>query len=89
VKGEVSRKYKSRPFNAQLVLVCCHGNRDSRCGEQGPVVYDAFKKALESRNIGEDVVMVRQSSHLGGHKYAGTKRYSLSATLYELNVALQ
>jgi len=71
IKGQVSERVAHEPFNSQLVLVCCHGNRDTRCGSQGPIIVSTFKKLLSERGISEDKVTVRQSSHLGGHKYAG------------------
>jgi len=71
VNGRISPRVKYEEFKSSLVLVCCHNNRDTRCGFQGPLIVQAFERLLKERNIGEDSVMVRQSSHLGGHKYAG------------------
>lgn len=71
VNGHVSERVKHEPFESELVLVCCHNNRDTRCGAEGPIIVSAFDRLLAARGLGEDKVMVRSSSHLGGHKYAG------------------
>lgn len=42
-----------------------------------------FKNLLSERGIDESKVMVRSSSHLGGHKYAGTKVSSLFFVLLD------
>mmetsp|Transcript_24831 Transcript_24831/g.42036 ORF Transcript_24831/g.42036 Transcript_24831/m.42036 type:complete len:277 (+) Transcript_24831:18-848(+) len=55
-----------------LLLVCTHGNRDKRCGRAGPIVLAALKEELEARGVPDSVVAVRATSHIGGHRYAGT-----------------
>jgi hypothetical protein len=56
----------------QLVLVCTHGSRDKRCGRAGPLVISAMLAELKRRGITEEELAVRGSSHIGGHKFAGT-----------------
>jgi len=62
-------KHEKLPFQ-HLVLVCTHNSRDTRCGRIGPTVIDSLQQILKERNVGEDTVVVRACSHLGGHKYA-------------------
>jgi hypothetical protein len=45
-----------------IFIVCCHANRDSRCGKKGPEI------AEELLCEGQCVLL---SSHVGGHVYAG------------------
>jgi hypothetical protein len=56
----------------QLVLVCTHGSRDKRCGRAGPLVIAELLAELKKRGIAEQDLAVRGSSHIGGHKFAGT-----------------
>jgi (2Fe-2S) ferredoxin len=55
-----------------LLLVCTHGNRDKRCGRAGPIVLEALQLELKARGVPDSLVAVRASSHIGGHRYAGT-----------------
>jgi hypothetical protein len=57
---------------ATLLLVCTHGNRDKRCGRAGPIIIEALQAELAVRDIPASKIAVRASSHIGGHKYAGT-----------------
>jgi len=34
VNGRISPRVKYEEFKSSLVLVCCHNNRDTRCGFQ-------------------------------------------------------
>mmetsp|Transcript_31952 Transcript_31952/g.52088 ORF Transcript_31952/g.52088 Transcript_31952/m.52088 type:complete len:197 (+) Transcript_31952:502-1092(+) len=56
----------------RLILVCTHAARDKRCGRAGPQIIDKMREYLESKGIPETEVCVRGSSHIGGHKHAGT-----------------
>lgn len=60
------------PSWKRLVLVCVHAARDKRCGRAGPQIITELQSLLESENIAEADIAVRGSSHIGGHKYAGT-----------------
>jgi hypothetical protein len=51
-----------------VILICGHGNRDSRCGILGPILHSSFEQELARRGIEADVAQI---SHIGGHKYAG------------------
>ena len=62
---------RSLPWET-LILVCTHGNRDKRCGRAGPIIMDALQAELCARNISPSKITVRSSSHIGGHRYAGT-----------------
>eukprot|EP00742_Colponemidia_sp_Colp-10_P010879 GILJ01012008.1.p1 GENE.GILJ01012008.1~~GILJ01012008.1.p1 ORF type:complete len:175 (-),score=22.29 GILJ01012008.1:151-675(-) len=54
----------------QYVLVCVHRKRDKRCGVAGPLLVEEFKKSLAKHNVND--VRVVGTSHIGGHKFAGT-----------------
>ena len=53
-----------------IILVCCHGARDSRCGVLGPELARTLFRLVKEKNL-SDRVEVLASSHTGGHKYAG------------------
>ena len=55
-----------RPY----LLVCTHGQRDTRCGTIGGMVYDALISKVGSNTAYSNIEILR-SSHVGGHKYAG------------------
>jgi len=65
-----SIKHERLPFE-RLVLVCTHNSRDKRCGRAGPQILKTLQSLLSNKGIDESRVVVRGSSHLGGHKYAG------------------
>ena len=52
----------TRLSDQMIFIVCCHANRDSRCGKKGPEI------AEELVCGGQHVLL---SSHVGGHVYAG------------------
>lgn len=56
----------------RLALVCTHMGRDKRCGRAGPQVVESLRKELANRDITTADICVCGSSHIGGHKYAGT-----------------
>lgn len=56
----------------RLVLVCTHEERDKRCGRIGPQVVKKLRTVLAEKKVPESDVTVSCSSHIGGHKYAGT-----------------
>lgn len=67
------QQFRARPVPFQrLVLVCTHGNRDKRCGRAGPQVMAALQQELSARGVADAEVAVRATSHIGGHKFAGT-----------------
>ncbi|KAI8527000.1 hypothetical protein RHMOL_Rhmol12G0042500 [Rhododendron molle] len=57
-------------LNGSYVFVCCHKNRDRRCGHCGPVLVERFKEEMLFR-AAKHQVFVSPCSHLGGHQYAG------------------
>lgn len=59
------------PFR-QAFFVCEHAARDKRCGRAGPIVIEELRKQLAARNIPTNEIAVFGTSHIGGHKYAGT-----------------
>ena len=68
---ESSRITVEKPSWKHLLLVCCHQNRDERCGKAGPEIIQTMQTYLDSLS-GKDDVMILPSSHIGGHEYAGT-----------------
>jgi len=55
----------SRPISPKQLFVCCHTQRDKRCGVCGPPLTAALASALGGG------AEVRACSHVGGHAYAG------------------
>jgi len=51
------------------VMVCVHGNRDPKCGNNGPPIVERFNIEINKRGLND--VFIYGSSHVGGHKYAG------------------
>ena len=70
-----SKKNNNKKEN--LILVCTHGARDKRCGRAGPPLIKSLKEEIKKRGFSENdntnhVIRVRATSHIGGHKFAGT-----------------
>lgn len=53
-----------------LVLVCAHKKRDALCGRIGPKLIAFLRENLD--NDGRKGCQVLATSHIGGHRYAGT-----------------
>lgn len=53
-------------LDAPLFTVCAHKERDRACGKYGWGVYQALRDAAG------DTAQVWQSTHIGGHRFAGT-----------------
>lgn len=51
------------------IFVCVHANRDDRCGEWGPQLYDALTREIDAQQA---IAYVHKTSHIGGHKFAAT-----------------
>lgn len=60
---DAERNMSTSIIHDMIFVVCCHANRDARCGKHGPEI------AQELRSRGYQHVVM--SSHVGGHKYAG------------------
>ena len=69
---DLSNYQQTQPDWKALILVCVHNARDKRCGRAGPQVIAELQKRLEERKISTSEVVVRGSSHIGGHAFAGT-----------------
>jgi (2Fe-2S) ferredoxin len=52
------------------VFICTHGSRDTRCGLCGPALTELWHGEVERRGLSGQV-HVHQTSHVGGHQYAG------------------
>jgi hypothetical protein len=61
------------------VLVCVHRSRDRRCGVAGPLLLDALDEARHTLGLTETVHLAG-TSHIGGHKFAGTHAPCSSAS---------
>lgn len=70
VGNRVSERIPHERLTGQHIFVCVHGERDARCGACGPPLVEAFMVELEARGLAGQVV-VRRTSHVGGHKFAG------------------
>ncbi|KAF9312936.1 hypothetical protein BG003_005790 [Podila horticola] len=51
------------------VLVCVHGSRDCRCGEQGHELHTILRDMVAMTGLSQSI-KVYGVSHIGGHKYA-------------------
>ncbi|KAL4457869.1 hypothetical protein ABPG75_012734 [Micractinium tetrahymenae] len=58
------------PVPNLCLFVCCHAARDARCGAAGPPLAAALQRLVQERGLAQHV-QVFQTSHIGGHKYAG------------------
>jgi hypothetical protein len=61
-------KYAANRVSDPLLLVCVNGKRDISCAKYGLPVYNIAKEALTSW----DDEQIWQTTHLGGHRFAGT-----------------
>jgi (2Fe-2S) ferredoxin len=52
------------------VFICSHRSRDVRCGICGPALTELWHAEVERRGLTGEV-HVQQTSHVGGHQYAG------------------
>ena len=53
-----------------IILICSHMKRDKRCGVIGPILYQEVLESLKTLGL-DNEVEVHQTSHFGGHKFAG------------------
>ncbi|MBA3534691.1 MAG: sucrase ferredoxin [Ardenticatenales bacterium] len=51
------------------LFVCVHANRDARCGEWGPQLYEVLDYEIEKQAA---ITHIHQTSHIGGHRFAAT-----------------
>ncbi|KAF9175070.1 hypothetical protein BGX21_009323 [Mortierella sp. AD011] len=51
------------------VLVCTHGSRDCRCGDQGGEFYRILKDMVQATGL-TNSIKIYEVSHIGGHKWA-------------------
>lgn len=70
VSNQISTRLQHQPLTGQHVFVCVHGRRDERCGQCGPPLFDRLQAELVKRDLSGDVT-IHQTSHVGGHVYAG------------------
>lgn len=69
----VLNKIKNKRLSCKkLVLVCVHGSRDKRCGRAGPQIIEEMKNEISKQLLPQNEIIIAESSHIGGHKYAGT-----------------
>ncbi|CAF3747164.1 unnamed protein product [Adineta steineri] len=63
------------------LLVCCHYQRDIRCGVIGPMLVDEIEKYIRGKDLSDNVHWLK-ISHIGGHKFAGNVIVYPSGTWY-------
>ncbi len=56
---------------AKHLFVCCHLQRDKRCGLVGPFLVKTFRELIRAKGKKVLDCPVRACSHVGGHAYAG------------------
>ncbi|KAF0979274.1 hypothetical protein FDP41_001617 [Naegleria fowleri] len=66
--SDVDTSKIERDIKQSTILICCHHQRDQRCGYCGPRLYESFRDFCIRQQV--DIVL-RRANHLGGHKYAG------------------
>jgi len=72
---------KCERLHGLWLLVCCHYQRDQRCGVIGPILVDEIEKYVRETDHTDDVHWLKVS-HLGGHKFAGNVIVYPSGTWY-------
>lgn len=70
VNQRVAAALLHQAMTQQYVVVCTHGRRDIRCGECGPPLVEALETTIAAQQLADKMV-VRGSSHVGGHMFAG------------------
>jgi (2Fe-2S) ferredoxin len=70
VGNKVSSSLHHQPLTGHHLFVCIHGRRDERCGQCGPPLTARLAVELKQRQL-ESAVTLHQTSHVGGHAYAG------------------
>jgi len=78
---ELAKQLQIEEINDIHILICGHGERDSRCGILGPILQKEFEEKLRSSKYAPKSQSttttttthseVSQISHIGGHKFAG------------------
>ena len=68
--GEAANQLRHEPLTGKHIFVCTHGERDARCGECGPPLFERFQQEVASLAL-EEHVQLYKSSHVGGHRFAG------------------
>ncbi|CAF1048113.1 unnamed protein product [Adineta steineri] len=63
------------------VLVCCHNQRDQRCGVIGPILVDEIEKYIQKTDRVDNIHSLK-ISHIGGHRFAGNVIVYPSGTWY-------
>ena len=58
------------PLTGRHIFICTHNSRDPRCGVCGPVLTKLWRAEVQQRGLSGQV-HVHQTSHVGGHQYAG------------------
>jgi len=72
----LQQQFVVEPVEGHYVLVCTHAARDKRCGVAGPLLLDAFDDARHGLQL-LDRVHLAGTSHIGGHKFAGTYSHAI------------
>jgi len=67
---KVANQLSHEQLTGQHIFVCTHTERDVRCGECGPPLFERFQHEVASLGLDERVNLYR-SSHVGGHRFAG------------------
>ena len=62
-----SLQHLQQPINGIHLYVCCHGSRDTRCGNIGNRLARALDRLVQERQM-QGNVQVFKCSHVGGHK---------------------
>ncbi|CAF4980938.1 unnamed protein product [Rotaria sp. Silwood1] len=72
---------KCEKLHGLWILVCCHYQRDQRCGVIGPILVDEIENFVRKTDRTDDVHCLK-ISHVGGHRFAGNVIIYPSGTWY-------
>lgn len=78
----------SAPITNPTVLICSHGQRDSRCGVLGPVLHDEFQRYLAQRRKGDNGIYSDLVASPTKHFLAGPEEESRSENSTAVNIGM-
>ncbi|MSP14401.1 MAG: sucrase ferredoxin [Chloroflexi bacterium] len=70
VAGQKGERWSPISLSGRYLLVCIHSARDERCGLCGPKIAAALAQEIQAHGLAGNVHIL-QSSHVGGHRFAG------------------
>lgn len=81
-------QWNSTPITNPTILICSHGQRDSRCGVLGPVLHDEFRRYLAQRKKGDDGIYSDLVASPTKHFLAGLEEESRVGPSTAVNIGM-